>query len=688
MEATTPLQSRKVGIFRGNVSSVILIHYEPFSLPLNKDFILVTHEHPRERLITNTRRAVPTELYDTMMKNNSLSHSSTDHDGDGGFWDGNIYVYRSGQKKIDHSDRERIVRVRCVLQVPQRSKNENENDDDGRDDDNDIHAGKSGISRGAFEYCTNLTSIEFVTTFISSRDDSDNHNDDDEQQGKNNDENEKNCAIDIDATITSVDTENNDDGGDNDDGDDDDNDGNKGGCKSGNHHSSQPSTASSLRSSSPTPFQPFLTAIESEAFMSCYSLKAIEIPTSVHYIGTSAFAGCTSLTMVDFPTAGNNSIADSVRTEHSVCKIIGTNNMPHQLSKIASSAFLGCSRLESIHLPPSLQIIEREAFAVCSRLTSIKFGGMVGHNQDVNNHNDNDNNDNSNDKQRSSRSSSMTTQSSKLRLIGNGAFASCRSLREIEIPDSVTSMGDKVFCGCRDLQRIRLSHSLVEMGNNTFQCCSSLNYVTLPQSMEVIGQGAFRDCTSLTSICLSNNLKRIGKEAFLGCSSLTCIDLPETVMEIGECAFINCYKLTRINLPPSLRHYQRTEQQNDDDDGNESDKVRQSSPRGLFNDAILAQWCLDLNRGGRRFIQRHSQQEKKYPPSLWPLILRRLLGMDLSPPFWLLEIDRASGSNDDSGDGGDGEGQAIHSQTFVRRASAIFYLLVNGVSMDCRCEKS
>lgn len=60
----------------------------------------------------------------------------------------------------------------------------------------------------------------------------------------------------------------------------------------------------------------------------------------------------------------------------------------------------------------------------------------------------------------------------------NCAFANCMSLKNVRIPDSITSIGKGAFENCR-----------------------SLITITIPNSVTSIGEAAFKNCSSLTTVC-------------------------------------------------------------------------------------------------------------------------------------------------------------------------------------------
>lgn len=76
-------------------------------------------------------------------------------------------------------------------------------------------------------------------------------------------------------------------------------------------------------------------------FSNCKSLKSIEIPEGVTYIGDNTFFNCESLTSIKLPST---------------------------LRRIGDHAFAHCKSLESITLPPSLEYIDSYAFEGCEKL--------------------------------------------------------------------------------------------------------------------------------------------------------------------------------------------------------------------------------------------------------------------------------------------------------------------------------
>ena len=136
--------------------------------------------------------------------------------------------------------------------------------------------------------------------------------------------------------------------------------------------------------------------------------------------------------------------------------------------------------------------------------------------------------------------------------IGNGAFNSCSSLSNIVIPESVTSIGGAAFFSCRSLSNIVIPDSVTSIGDWAFRHCCSLSEVVIPDSVTSIGDCAFDWCRSLSKVVIPDSVTSIGNGAFSGCYSLSDIVIPSSVTSIGDNAFEWCYSLSDIVIPSSV----------------------------------------------------------------------------------------------------------------------------------------
>lgn len=106
--------------------------------------------------------------------------------------------------------------------------------------------------------------------------------------------------------------------------------------------------------------------------------------------------------------------------------------------------------------------------------------------------------------------------------IENGLLIECldKNVKEVVIPNTVTSIGEYAFINCESLTNITIPDSVTSIGVEAFAGCTSLESVTIPNSLTTIEEGAFSDCISLTEIIIPNSVTYIGKFAFWNCMSL------------------------------------------------------------------------------------------------------------------------------------------------------------------------
>ena len=126
------------------------------------------------------------------------------------------------------------------------------------------------------------------------------------------------------------------------------------------------------------------------------------------------------------------------------------------------------------------------------------------------------------------------------RIICDSGFFCCRSLSDIVIPSSVTSIGEWAFWGCSSLSEIVIPSSVTSIGNRAFFSCRSLSKIVIPSSVTSIGDCAFERCCSLSEIVIPSSVTSIGVSAFSCCGSLSKIVIPSGVTIIGDRAFSRC----------------------------------------------------------------------------------------------------------------------------------------------------
>ena len=129
----------------------------------------------------------------------------------------------------------------------------------------------------------------------------------------------------------------------------------------------------------------------------------------------------------------------------------------------------------------------------------------------------------------------------ELPVVGLGAdifnIMSNGTVRNVVVPDTVTTIGEGAFESCKNLESIVLSKRLQEIYRGAFHNCTKLKSIVLPNTMRKIGISAFEGCHSLSSVTLGTGLREIGIWAFNDCPSLKSITIPANVTYIGAKAF-------------------------------------------------------------------------------------------------------------------------------------------------------
>ena len=124
-------------------------------------------------------------------------------------------------------------------------------------------------------------------------------------------------------------------------------------------------------------------------------------------------------------------------------------------------------------------------------------------------------------------------------------FMNGEEVKDLVIPNSVTSIGDYAFEHCSGLTSVNIPNSVTDIGLYAFEHCSGLTSVTIGNSVTSIGGKAFYNCDGLTSVTIPNSVTSIGEFAFRSCKGLTSVTIGNSVTSIGDYAFYDC-KLSSI----------------------------------------------------------------------------------------------------------------------------------------------
>lgn len=222
-----------------------------------------------------------------------------------------------------------------------------------------------------------------------------------------------------------------------------------------------------------------VTSIKDYTFYNCKNLNSVRIPNSVTSIGDDSFSGCENITAITIPDSVT-SIGDYA---FYCCANLITITMSDNVKNIGIGAFRGCTSLATFEIPEGITHIGAQTFSDCTNLTSITIPDSVTS-------------------------------------IGENAFMYCYNLESIAFPDSVIDIGYGAFSCCINLTSILLPNSVSNIGDFAFEGCENLLSLTISNNSIRIGSHVFQHCISLETVLLGKGVTSIGDYSFYGCDEL------------------------------------------------------------------------------------------------------------------------------------------------------------------------
>ena len=264
----------------------------------------------------------------------------------------------------------------------------------------------------------------------------------------------------------------------------------------------------------------------------------IVIPASVTYDGVSY-----SVTSIE-----NRAFENS----YSLTSVI----IPNSVTSIGEDAFYQCSGLTSVTIPSSVTTIGSEAFSECTSLTDVHITDIE-----------------------SWCNISFGTMNSNPLSYATHLFMNGKEIKDLIIPNGVTTIGDETFYGCLGLTSVTIGNSVTSIGSRAFASCSGLKVVSIPDNTVIVGKNAFEGSgvetltigagienfvsgfeglDSLVTLRIKGNggtiiASKVNSKGnisgvFESLKKLSTVELGEGVVSIGDRTFNNCSALHEIEF--------------------------------------------------------------------------------------------------------------------------------------------
>ena len=286
-------------------------------------------------------------------------------------------------------------------------------------------------------------------------------------------------------------------------------------------------------------------------------LTSISISNSVSNIGENAFKGCGNVASITVESGNlkydsRNDCNAIIETANNTL-LYGCNNtiIPNSVTSIGNSAFVNCEGMKSITIPFSVTSIGDYAFQGCSALDTLYYDAISC--VDFNN--------------TTYYSTPFYNLKISTIIIGDDVqripayFGKHLTyLTNVTIGNSLVSIGNGAFSESNGLTNLFISNldTWCNLGNpfsyveHIFLNGEEIKDLVIPNSVTSIDDCAFLGFTGLTSVTISNSVTSIGSYAFYGCNGLTGVTIPNSVTSIGSYAFYGCNGLTSVTIPNSI----------------------------------------------------------------------------------------------------------------------------------------
>ena len=228
--------------------------------------------------------------------------------------------------------------------------------------------------------------------------------------------------------------------------------------------------------------------------------------------------------------------------------------IPDSIELIDAFAFNTCSNLTELNIPASVIYIDEEAIVSCSALERINVAEANPAYKSI------DGVVYTKDgktlvKYPMGKKDEVFSIPAGVMNIERYAFANTVNLKKVILPEGMTKVDVFAFNACTSVEEIVLPSTIQEVLGQAFYQCTSLKTINLPEGLHTIHSSAFAHCSSLQEVHLPSTLLALGGSVFSNSGMKTFI-MPNSVVEMGSMTFTNC-PLTTVVIGTGIKHIER-----------------------------------------------------------------------------------------------------------------------------------
>lgn len=301
-----------------------------------------------------------------------------------------------------------------------------------------------------------------------------------------------------------------------------------------------------------------LVNISGDTFYNSASLKKVNIPKNVKFMGNNPFAGCPNIEVINESPYFN--LVDGILYNRDFTRLIyypiSKKDDRYEIKEgcriLGKHSFYLCDNLKEVVIPSSIIKLENNPFSGCNQIT-LSNKSPYYHVEDSVIY----------DRDYSSVIGCLNSIDTDclvlkdVKRICRNSFWNCKGIRKIVFPKTLEDIGYNPFVSCSNIEFESNSDKYIVYNNALFTAdklklvCYPAKYaigeVHLPDETITLERGAFSGCDKLSNIHL-HNVSIISKTCFTNCNSLVSVYCSDLVTYIGEWAFAHCANLKEVSV--------------------------------------------------------------------------------------------------------------------------------------------